>query len=211
MTIDIDEAKVKRNEFGLWFAWTMATTLGMLLGYLPAAFVVGEIEYGIARVFVPLLAGLLIGLAQWLVLRGYVTDSRDWILYHAGGWVAGYAIGLFAVDALAGVPFGGLLGFILFGVIVAVFQWPVLRREIPNLLPWILANVIGWTLAAFVSQLAAGAFFQSEPASQGGTNLFTSTLIVVGITGLIGGAITALALIWIVRKPERVIEVNHVS
>ena len=28
MTIDIDEARVKRNEFGLWLAWTMATALG---------------------------------------------------------------------------------------------------------------------------------------------------------------------------------------
>ena len=34
MSIDIDEAKVKRNEFGLWIAWTLATTLGMLVGYL---------------------------------------------------------------------------------------------------------------------------------------------------------------------------------
>src|SRR5512147_836333 len=127
MAIDIDEAKVERNEFGLWLAWTLATTLGMLLGYLPAAFIVGEMDYGIARVVVPLLAGVLIGLAQWLVLRGYVTNSRDWILYHAGGWAVGYAIGLFVVQALSGVPFGGLLGFILFGGIVAVFQWPVLR------------------------------------------------------------------------------------
>ena len=205
MAVDLDEAKVERNEFGLWLAWTFATTLGMLLGYLPAAFFVGEMDYGIARVIVPLLAGVLIGAAQWLVLRSYVTNSRDWIFNHAGGWVVGYSLGLFVVDALSGVPFGGLLGFILFGVIVAVFQWPVLRREVPNLLLWILANIIAWTLGAFVSQLAAVAFFQGAPASQGGTSLFTSTLVIVGITGLIGGAITALALIWIVRKPERAV------
>ncbi len=202
MTIDIDEAKVQRNEFGLGLAWTLATTAGMLLGYLPAALVIGEVEYGIARVFVPLLAGLLIGLAQWLVLRGYLTDCRDWILYQAGGWVVGYALGLFIVDLLAGSALGGVVGFILFGAIVAVFQWPVLRREIPQLWLWILANVVAWTLGAYVSQSVAAAFFQSNPASQGGASLFTSALIGVGITGLIGGAITAAALIWIVRKPE---------
>ena len=32
MSIDIDEAKVERNEVGLWLAWTAATTLGMLIG-----------------------------------------------------------------------------------------------------------------------------------------------------------------------------------
>ena len=74
MTIDIDEVKVKRNEFGLWFAWTLATALGMLIGYLPLAFLVGPFELGIARVIVPIIAGTLLGLAQWLVLRPYVIE-----------------------------------------------------------------------------------------------------------------------------------------
>jgi hypothetical protein len=114
--------------------------------------------------------------------------------------VVGYALGLFVVQALAQVAFGALVGFILFGIIVALFQWPVLRREIPHLLFWILANVIGWTLGAFVSQLIAGVLFNGAPPS-----LVTSTLVSVGITGLIAGAITAVALIWIVRKPERAV------
>jgi hypothetical protein len=200
MAIDIDEAKVERNEFGLWLGWTLATAIGMILGYLTAAFIIGDLDLGIARVVVPLLAGLFIGVAQWLVLRGYVTSSHDWILNHAGGWVVGYALGLFVVQALAQVAFGALVGFILFGIIVALFQWPVLRREIPHLLFWILANVIGWTLGAFVSQLIAGVLFNGAPPS-----LVTSTLVSVGITGLIAGAITAVALIWIVRKPERAV------
>jgi hypothetical protein len=33
-SIDIDEAKVARNEFGLWLGWTVATAIGMLIGYL---------------------------------------------------------------------------------------------------------------------------------------------------------------------------------
>jgi hypothetical protein len=197
MTIDIDETKVKHNEFGLWLAWTLATTLGMLIGYLPLAFVVGSLDLGIARVIVPIISGVLLGLAQWLVLRPYISKSFDWILNHAVGWVVGFTLGLFVVQQLSKTPVGMLLGFVIFGVIVAVFQYPVLRREIPHLGTWILANVIGWTLGAYLSQLAAGVFFQNSAPTT-----FTSVLVTVGITGLVAGAITALALIRIVRQPD---------
>jgi len=90
-----------------------------------------------------------------------------------------------------------LVGFMSFGLIVALFQYPVLRREIPHLATWILANVIGWTLGAYLGQLAAGVFFQNVVPTT-----FTSVLVTVGITGLVAGAITGLALIWIVRQPD---------
>lgn len=199
MAIDINESKVKRNAFGLWLAWTLATTFGMILGYFPAALLVGYVHYGIARVVVPLLAGLLLGVAQWLVLRNYVNGSHDWILNHIGGWVVGYSLGLYIIQALSGFPLGTLIGFILFGVIVAVFQWPVLRREIPHLFTWILANVVAWAFGAFVSQIVAASLFNSTHPS-----LFVSTSVTVGTTGLVAGAITALALIWIVRQPDMI-------
>jgi hypothetical protein len=198
MTIDIDEAKLKRNEIGLWLAWTIATALGMLIGYLPFALLVGSIDLGVARVIVPIISGILLGLAQWLVLRPYISKSYDWILNHAVGWVVGFTLGLFIVQLLSKTPLGMLIGFISFGLIVALFQYPALRREIPHLASWIFANVIGWTLGAYLSQLAAGVFFQNVVPTT-----FTSVLVAVGITGLVAGAITALALIWIVRQPDR--------
>lgn len=198
MTIDIDESKLKRNEFGLWLAWTLATALGMLVGYLPLALLVGSLDLGIARVIVPIITGILLGLTQWMVLRPYVKGSVDWVLNHAVGWVVGFTLGLFIVQLLSKTALGMLVGFITFGVIVALFQYPVLRREIPHLATWILANVIGWTVGAYLSQMAAGIFFQNALP-----NTFTSALVTVGITGLVAGAITALALILIVRQPDR--------
>jgi len=198
MTIDIDETKVKRNEFGLWLSWTLATALGMLIGYLPLALLVGSFDLGLARVIVPIITGVFLGLAQWLVLRPYISNSYDWILNHAVGWVVGFTLGLFVVQLLSKTPFGMLVGFMSFGLIVALFQYPVLRREIPHLGTWIVANVIGWTLGAYLGQLAAGVFFQNVAPTT-----FTSVLVTVGITGLVAGAITGLALIWIVRKPDR--------
>jgi len=198
MAIDIDETEVKRNKFILWLAWTLATTLGMLIGYLPLAFLVSSLDLGIARVIVPIISGILLGLAQWLALRPYVTKSYDWILNHAVGWVVGFTLGLYVVQLLSKTAIGSLVGFICFGVIVALFQYPVLRREIPHLATWILANVIGWTLGAYLSQLAAGVFFHNAVPTT-----FISVLVSVGITGLVAGAVTALALIWIVRQPDR--------
>jgi hypothetical protein len=198
MAIDIDEAKVNRNEFGLWLSWTLATALGLLIGYLPLAFLVGSLDLGLVRVLIPIVTGILLGLAQWLALRPYISSSYDWILNHAVGWVVGFTLGLFVVQLLSKTSLGMLFGFILFGVIVALFQYPVLRREIPHLSTWILANVIGWTLGAYLSQLAASVFFQTTLPTT-----FTSVLVSVGITGLVAGAITALALIWIVRKPDQ--------
>jgi hypothetical protein len=200
MTVDINEAKVKRNEFSLWLSWTLATALGMLAGYLSVAPFVSSLDLGIARVIVPIVSGIFLGLAQWLVLRPYISKSYDWILNHAVGWVVGYSLGLFVVQLLSKTPLGMLIGFISFGVIVALFQYPALRREIPHLATWILANVIGWTLGAYLSLLAAGVFFQNQVPTT-----FTSVLVSVGITGLVAGAITGLALIWIVRQPDRLV------
>jgi hypothetical protein len=198
MTIDIDETKVKQNEFSLWAGWTLATAFGLLIGYLPLAFLVGWIDLGIARVIVPIITGVLLGLAQWLVLRPFVTQARDWILHHAVGWVVGFTLGMFVVQLLSKTPVGMLFGYICFGLIVALFQFPILRREIPHLTTWILANIIGWTFGAYLSQLAAGIFFQNVLPTR-----FMSVLVSVGITGLVAGAFTALALIWIVRQPDR--------
>ena len=68
MTIDIDEVKVERNELGLWLGWTLATAGGMLLGFLPTILLVNVLNLGLAQIAVPVLAGTVIGFAQWLVL-----------------------------------------------------------------------------------------------------------------------------------------------
>ena len=196
--IDIDEAKVNRNEFGLWLGWTLATTVGMLLGFLPSLLLVNVLDLQWARILVPLLAGFLIGLAQWAVLRNYLVQSSDWILAAGTSWAVGYALGLFLINTLSDTSLGGILGFAIFGAIIAIVQWPLLRREIPNIWSWILANVLGWTAGSYFSLVALNIFFSNQPT----INPVVGTSFVAVVTGLIAGAITGLALVWIVRKPE---------
>jgi hypothetical protein len=198
-SIDIDEAKVQRNEFGLWLAWTLATALGMLFGFLPSLLLVNVLDLQWARIIIPLLAGFLIGIMQWTVLRNYLTNSADWILAAGTSWAVGFALGLFLINSLAGL--GGMavwIGYILFGVLVAVVQWPLLRREIPHLWTWILANVVGWTAGFFLSQVALNLFFNDPSIPP-----LTSTSFISVVSGLVAGSITGIALVLIVRQPER--------
>ncbi len=95
MTIDIDEAKVERNEFGLWLGWTLATAGGMLIGFLPALLLVNVLSLGLAQIVVPALAGTLVGLAQWMALRRFLDrplgldpGKRNFL----GGWIYSWII-----------------------------------------------------------------------------------------------------------------------
>src|SRR5574342_370383 len=145
MTIDINETKVANNEIGMWLEWTLATAFGMLLGFLPSIVLVNILDLSLERLIVPLWAGFLLGLAQWVVLRKYVNETSDWVLAAGASWAVGFALGLLIMNGLTGTALDGFLGYILFGIIVAVVQWPVLRREIPHVWMWILATVVGWT------------------------------------------------------------------
>ena len=201
MTIDIDEVKVERNEFGLWLGWTLATAGGMLLGFLPTIPLVNLLDLSIAQIAVPVLAGTVIGFAQWIVLRRYLTASSIWELADGLTWAAGYVLGLLLVLALPSTIFIATIGYLLFGVIVALVQWPVLRREIPNLLLWLLANAFGWAVGFWASQ-AILPLFVTDPLVAPAVG----TAVIAVTSGLVAGAITGLALIWIVRKPELVYE-----
>src|SRR5215510_10047905 len=133
MAIDINEAKVAHNEFGMWLEWTLATAFGMLLGFLPSIVLVNILDLTLARLIVPLWAGFLIGLAQWVVLRKYVNEVSDWVLAAGASWAVGFALGLLIMNGLTGTGLDGFFGYILFGIIVVVVQWPILPREIPDI------------------------------------------------------------------------------
>lgn len=197
MSLDIDEAKLVRNEFSLWLGWTAATIAGMLLGLLPFVLLIDILDLLLARIVIPLWAGLLVGVLQLVVLRRFLTHSLDWII-HGAGWTLGYALGLVVIQIFNENPFMVLVGYILFGAIVGLIQWPVMRREMPSALPWIGASVAGWALGAYLSQLVVNLLASGGPIIPAVSSGVTS-----GITGLVAGALTGLALIWIVRQPER--------
>src|SRR5215211_7859581 len=129
MTIDIDEAKVERNELGLWLSWTLATAGGMLLGFLPTILLINVLNLGLAQIAVPVLAGTVIGFAQWLVLRPYVTASTRWEWTDGISWAAVYILGLLLNQMLPDMIFVAFIGYFLFGAIVALVQEQVVQQK----------------------------------------------------------------------------------
>lgn len=200
MTIDISEASVKRSGFSLWLAWTLATAGGLLLGLVPFAFFVADLDLGLVRILLPIVAGLLVGLFQWLALRPYLTHSADWLVNGGLGWALGFALGLWVIDAIGGSPLGTLVGYLLFGLIIGALQWPVLRREIPNALPWVIASMVGWALGGYLGRAVL-----TMMAGGGEVSQVVSSAVVAVVTGLVAGAITGMALVWIVRQPDRAV------
>jgi len=196
MSIDIDEVKVERNELGLWLGWTLATAGGMLLGFLPTILLVNVLNLGLSQLAVPVLAGTVIGFAQWLVLRRYVTASSRWDWADGISWAAGYILGLLLIQFLPSTVFAAFIGYFLFGVIVALVQWPVLRREIPQVFTWLVASALAWALGYWASRAALSIF--TNPL----IDPVVGTAVIAVTSGLVAGAITGVALIWIVRKPE---------
>jgi hypothetical protein len=196
MTIDIDEAKVERNELGLWLGWTLATAGGMLLGFLPTILLINVLNLGLSQIAVPVLAGTVIGFAQWLVLRRYVTASTRWDWTDGISWAAGYILGLLLIQVLPSTVFAAFIGYFLFGVVVALVQWPVLRREIPQVLTWLVASALAWAVGYWASQAVLSSL--TDPL----IDPVVGTAVIAITSGLVAGAITGVALIWIVRKPE---------
>jgi hypothetical protein len=88
-----------RRYFSGAMKWILASSAGVLIGsavamplklrdlYMgPSGFQLDEVMYGV--VF-----GILLGAAQWLVLRTLVRNSGWWIVSNAVGWTLGMTVG----------------------------------------------------------------------------------------------------------------------
>ena len=132
----------------LW-AWPLASLLGFPIGGWIANAVVGPVDSVGAALAGGLLAGAVIGAAQWLALRNVVPWL--WIAATGLGMSAGLAVGAAVVDygidrgdlmimgALTGVGVGGLQALVL------------ARQRIPGAGWWAAVNPPAWALAWLVT------------------------------------------------------------
>ncbi len=67
--------------------WAVATFLGGIIGFMGFAASI------LATVVVPLLTGIAVGIAQWLVLRHKLTAAFWWIVATTVGAIVGMALG----------------------------------------------------------------------------------------------------------------------
>lgn len=132
----------------MWL-WPLAILVGFPIGGYLADLAVDGVDSVGAAIVAGLIAGAVIGAAEWFALRRWV--SWLWIPATTAGMAVGLAVGAALVDY--GIDRGdlALMGAVT-GLGVGVMQALVLaRRQIPGAVWWAIANPPGWALGWFVS------------------------------------------------------------
>lgn len=141
--------------------------------------------------------GAVLGPAQWLVLRRYISAAGWWVPASIVGLACGVALGMAAADALgpifstdasiarqsgpglrpllnmaatAGIGGAGI------GLCLGGAQWLVLRREVPGAGRWLVTSALGWPAA-----LAVGALVLNNGGLIAG--LLVAGVVVGSVTG----------------------------
>ncbi|HEY7020566.1 MAG TPA: hypothetical protein VH349_05575 [Ktedonobacterales bacterium] len=180
------QANSRGERMSLWLRWLVANVIGFTLGgaiggglsatgQRPYSGVVTSAAEG-ARILainagVALgIFGALIGVSQWVALRGEIRKAGWWILATTIGWVAGGVI----AGALSGLIGGavttigadrGVAGFLLaagagilaIGFLPSVAQWVILRRQTKGAGWWILVSgascLLGFSIGFALARL----------------------------------------------------------
>jgi hypothetical protein len=193
-TLQIEHA---RAGWTLWLQWVLLSTLGWIVG----GFTLLSTSYALAQQLDPALgriaagalgiaaggalAGLMVGVAQWLVLQHWIEQSSRWIWLSAASIAVGAVLNIFVATSASGdartlVLAGGAAGALLGGA-----QWLVLRGQVAPAGWWIPANILALA-TLFVLADTLGGEGQVFPA------LLASGAACAGVTGG--------ALAWLLRR-----------
>lgn len=114
---------VKRvwSERSLWLRWVFANAVGEALGLgrtaLIGAAIVSSLGEGTSAL-ATLALGPVLGFAQWLVLRRFVSHAALWMPANALAWAFGMAVIFASIDPAISGGFG-LLSVVILGLTLA--------------------------------------------------------------------------------------------
>lgn len=126
-------------------------------------------------------AGFAISLLQGFVLQGRIHRILPWVVAGTAGWTIGWMIVFFALPENLEILDG-----LAVGLAMGIAGWLILRREVHWAGWWIVMSIVGWTTG-----LALLPGFLS--------------------TGSIAGALTGIALEFLLRNPIQASIPNTVS
>jgi hypothetical protein len=201
------EAARRRERWRLGLTWIGACVIGEIVGLSLAGLVDASVLWAIAPVqeVPPLIfrvtdgvlsgvvAGAVLGVGQWVVVRRYFLKLAwsSWVLATAAStgaiWslVRGIGSSWWALDSraasdgtllMAAAGFGLLLGTVLGGA-----QWVVLRRYLQDAVWWIPATALAWMLGLVLACSGVGVLFAQLPVVllvliAGGTGFFMAAV-----------------------------------
>jgi hypothetical protein len=181
------EASNRRASRRLW-VWPVAILVSFPIGGYLADLVVDGVDSVGAAVLGGLIAGLVIGAAEWLALRRWVS----WL------WIAATSIGM-AVGLTAGaavVDYGTSRGDIMImgaitGLGVGALQGLVLAKSrVPGALWWAVVNPPAWALCWLVTSYVITRNVQDQFPNFGASG------------AVVFGLLTWFLLALLLRKPE---------
>jgi hypothetical protein len=198
---------------GLFFPWILATMAGYICGmlsgimlsqFLPNTFVryspSNDIVTAISLVGSGALFGGILGLAQWLVLKRYLSHIGSWIPATAIGWgIIGLAVLSLEMSAPADA-YSGIVPEVLWdvtkafagGILIGLAQWLVIRDRVEMAFVWIPANAVAFAASSGIASYVLRSRELLEPALGG---QLLGPLIVLTLCLLIYTAILAFTLI----------------
>jgi hypothetical protein len=212
----------------LWLRWVAANAVAELvgLGLTGATAVVafpalmeaeGQAAWALMALMVAggtLIEGLIVGTAQWLVLRGPLPRLtwRAWAIATGLGAMIAWMLGMLPSTLMsagaeaAGAPapevsdalmyaLAALMGLAL-GPVLATPQWAALRGHVRRAAWWIPANALAWALGMAVIFAGMGAL------PQGGVTASAVVIVLLSLAaaGAAVGAVHGLALVWLLRE-----------
>lgn len=177
-----------------WFslAWLIVNAAGWGVGFGLQILLIHNLGMGGLGILVGLLvAAVVVGLAQWLALRWLMPRLRSgsqgiaWVILTMFGFTAGFLIASM-VSMYAGNAGGPLLltllmtflAWVVIGLMTGLLQWMALQFSARGIWWWLGANALGYGLGAILlAQLS-----------------IRNTPVGYALAGLVAGAATLVAL-----------------
>lgn len=174
---------------GRMFSFWMLTFLSFPLGGIVALSVVGPVDGLVPAALGGGLAGVLVGAAQWLALRGFLGITADWVLATVAGLSLGDTVGVLLTGA--GTELLDLISAgAVTGAAVGLAQWPLLRGRVQYAGLWVPVVAASWAGAWAITYFV-------------GVNVAFGYAVFDAVGALAFTAVTGLALWYMLRAAVR--------
>lgn len=183
------------QSFGIWVAITTAAfflsaDLHLQASGVTTPFNPRDLEIALFGFVFGAVSGMISGALQWLALKPWLPNFRHWILVNVIGFGLVHAMH----DTLPYRPLDLWLILLIDGTVIGLAQYFGLRHSITKAGLWVPIFAAGWFLG-FQSAFAILWSFNSS-------EVLVERAIELGITGLIAGVITGLALKFLIIPVE---------